>query len=148
MSELAQASRFPTVGACVSASFVALLMAPLAYFGLGAAFGESVTAAVVAGGVLGWVTAMLTFVIIGFVAPMGLMPTVYGWFGAMFLRMGLCMAGAWVAKLQYDVPGKPLAASLAAFYLPLLLVELAWVGRFLWRARPVVTTTGPAVKGL
>lgn len=148
MSEAAKGSRFPTAGACASGSFVALVVAPLAYFGLGAAFDGSVASAVITGGVLGWTTAMLTFAIIGFVAPMGLMPTVYGWFGAMFLRMAICMAGAWVAKLQYQVSGKPLAASLAAFYLPLLLVELAWVGRFLWRNRADVTTTAPVAKSM
>jgi hypothetical protein len=148
MKQSAEASGFPVVGACVSASLVALVVAPLAYFGFAGLFGMPVGPAVITGGVLGWTTAMLTFAIIGFVAPMGLMPTVYGWFGAMFLRMAICMAGAWIAKLQYQVSGKPLAASLAAFYLPLLLVELAWVGRFLWRKRADVTTTAPVAKSM
>lgn len=125
-------TRFPVVSACATVTLITAVLAPLVYFGLLAAFGEPVAAAVVAGGLLCWATAMLSMAALAFTAPMGGMAIAYAWFIGMMVRMSICLGGAWVAKLHFEVPGKPLAASLAAFYLPLLLVELAWVQRHLW----------------
>ncbi len=83
-----------------------------------------------------WVTYMATIVAFTRAAPLGLQAMTWAFFGAMVLRMVACLGIAGVAVRMQGFPGEPMAVSLAAAYLPMLLVEVLGVTRFMRTAGP------------
>ncbi len=84
-------------------------------------------------GILVSVISMLTMIPVAILGPMGLMPTMYGVFGSMAVRMGICLGGAIYANRVLEMPRVVLVASLMWFYLPLMLIEMASIGRYVWQ---------------
>ncbi len=60
------------------------------------------------------------------------MPAVYGYFIGMAARLTVCLIAANIANHVYGIPGSPMAATLGILYMPLLMVEVAFVGRYVW----------------
>ncbi len=64
--------------------------------------------------------------------PLGSMPTVYAWFIGTGIRMvGVVLALAVGVKLL-DLPPLPLVTAIMGIYLPLLAIEAAVAGHYLW----------------
>ncbi len=111
--------------ACLAVSFLAVRQAYSPMVGSGAV-------ALAGTGVVGfWL--MITLIPVAALGPWGVMPTVYGYFlgcGARFLGcFGFC---AWVL-MSGALPGDPTVLSVVIAYVPLTLVDAAFVGRYLWQ---------------
>ncbi len=96
------------------------------------AVGSGVAVAVTGTGVVGlWL--MMTLIPVAALGPWGVIPTVYGYFlgcGARFLGcFGFC---AWVL-MSDALPGDPTVMCVVIAYVPLTLVDAAFVGRYLWQ---------------
>ena len=95
--------------------------------------GTDVHAAVRMGVVLAWASAVAGVLPVGVLGPSGVMPTVWGYFMGMGLRGSACFAALGWTKWQGGPwPIEPLSVAVVATYVPLLFVEAAIVGRYLW----------------
>jgi hypothetical protein len=135
MTSTAAQPAFPTLRAVAALSAAAglLLAAALggaALFQPGAA---DVRQAVWFAAAVGWASALAGLAPVVIAGRRGLMWTVYGYFVGMGLRLALCFGASMVAVHGGWLPGRPTALALAVFYLPLLLVEVGMVGRYLWQ---------------
>lgn len=80
-----------------------------------------------------WLLAMVGLAPVAMLGHRGVMPTVAGYFVGMFVRLIGCLGGFLLVMAWTDLPTTPIVSTLAATYLPLLVVEAAIVGRYLWR---------------
>ncbi|MBI1337489.1 MAG: hypothetical protein GC164_11060 [Phycisphaera sp.] len=95
--------------------------------------GQPAVAALVSGvAVLVVLTSLLALLPVYLLGPMGVMPTVAGYFMGMGLRMVLCLGSFLVARYTTKLPMQPIALTMAVMYVPLLFVEVSLVGRYLW----------------
>ena len=88
-----------------------------------------------------WLAYVVTVAGIAVAAPRGLTPLAWAFFGAMILRMGACLGIAGIGVRMAWFPAQPMAVSLAAVYLPMLVLEVLALHRYLRVAEP--QTTGP-----
>ena len=95
--------------------------------GAAAAKVAAVTSAVV------WFLALLALAPVAILGPSGVMRTVGAYFTGMFLRFTGSLGGYLVVLMLTNLPADPVLYALAGTYLPLLFVEAAIVGRFLWQ---------------
>lgn len=80
-----------------------------------------------------WTTAVLALLLVGMVASRGVMPIVAAHFSGMAVRLVLCLASVvWAVRTGW-LPAPLIIGTMFIFYIPLLLAEVALVGRFLWR---------------
>jgi hypothetical protein len=90
--------------------------------------------------VLGWLAVILGMLPLSFAGPRGVQPTIVAYFVGMSIRLIVCAAGWLVGTLAYAMPGSAVLLALAWVYIPLQLVEAAFVARYLWlkdaQARP------------
>ena len=89
-------------------------------------------ATVLCGGGVVWIASLLGMTPVALLGRRGVMPTVYGYFLGMGVRLVLVMGAAMALVHSGRLPGRPMALVLAIFYLPLLLAEVSLVGRYLW----------------
>ena len=83
-------------------------------------------------GVVVWSASILGVIPVALLGKQGVMATVGGYFTGMFIRLALCL-GLCMAVVSRDLlPVGPMAVVLAMMYVPLLFVETALVGRYLW----------------
>ena len=78
-----------------------------------------------------WVTSLLAVVPVALVGRRGVTATMVAYFAGMAGRMMICLAAALVAVMVLELPATPTLLSMAAAYMVLLLVEVAFVGRHL-----------------
>ncbi len=79
-----------------------------------------------------WVTGMACFILVAKLAPGGVMPTVYGYFIGMMVRLPVCLVLALYLNRILGISGGPIMVALAFSYLPALAIEAAFTGRCLW----------------
>lgn len=78
------------------------------------------------------VSATLGLLPIYLLGPLGVMPTIYAYFGGAAVRFALSLLGlVWMVK-ALSLPAGIAAVVMVAAYLPLLAVESALAGRYLW----------------
>jgi len=94
--------------------------------------GADVHEAVRLGVMLAWVSAVVGVLPVSVTGPSGVMPTVWGYFIGMGLRGSVCFGALVWARWHGRWPVEPLSVAVAATYVPLLFVEAAIVGRYLW----------------
>ena len=100
------------------------------------------TQTIVVAGALAGGLGVLSMAVVGVTAPFGMKPLASAYFLSMGVRMIGCFAAAHLfIHLGWIASGKPLAASLALVYLPMLLIEVAILARYL---RQVNYFDGPA----
>lgn len=88
-------------------------------------------AALVMAGV-SWVACVLGILPVALLGPLGVMPTIFAYFGGAVARVVLSLLAAIVAVRLAHLPPLPVAAALMVMYLPLLFVEAGLVGKYLW----------------
>lgn len=88
--------------------------------------------AVVYGGTLGSLAVILGMLPLSFAGPRGVQPTIIAYFVGMFARLIVCATGWLIGALAYAMPGSVILLALAWVYIPLQLVEAAFVARYLW----------------
>lgn len=76
-------------------------------------------------------------------APFGITALTWAFFAAMAVRMVACLGIAGITVRMGWFPSRPMAVSLAAAYLPLLVIEVLGVTRFMRTATP---DAGPGVE--
>ena len=94
------------------------------------------------GGALAGVSAMagvvtfslvLSILPVGVLGRLGVMPTVYAYFLGAAARFVICLAAGFLLVKAQGLPAVPVMLTLAIMYLPLLFIESALVGRYLWK---------------
>jgi len=80
-----------------------------------------------------WVALLVGLAPIAWMGPRGVMPAITGYFIGMGARLVVCAAAAIVGIFLLDYPINPLLLTIAGIYIPLMFVEAALVGRYLWR---------------
>ncbi len=135
MSPLQQPSQpaFPIVKASFLLTATALLAAGPDALGLDAFFGWDGTMrdTLLLTGLVAWLSALVGLVPVALLGPRGVLPTVTGYFLGMGIRMGACLGAGLLGVYIGGLPAKPVGIALTVFYLPLLLVEVGMVGRYL-----------------
>lgn len=119
--------------AAVVIVLAAVLLTPAAWFAATlvsdrGALDAATFALVVVGGM-----ALLSLIPVAIMGRGGVMPTVIAWFAAMLVRLPGCLILAAIAVRNAWLPGSAMVAALGVFYVPLLLIEAGFVGRYLWR---------------
>lgn len=126
-------SRFPLGPALSLLTAAALLLAGVNYGLVGWNWPQApVRSLTLFAGLVVWGSAILALMPVVLLCRRGVMPTVYGYFIGMALRLPLCLSAAIFAAKAGYLPGKPLLVALVIFYFPLLLMEVGLVGRYLW----------------
>lgn len=124
---------FPLVRMLLALTGVALLAAaPAALIAAGFDHGPGSMRAALTMAVISWgvsVTSMLPVAVLG---PLGVMPTIFAYFGGATMRLMLSLAAAVAAVKFAALPPLAVGLSLTVMYLPLLFVEAGFVGRYLW----------------
>lgn len=94
---------------------------------------SSETAAVInLAGVAVWAASIVGVIPVALLGKQGVMATVAGYFVGTGIRLALCL-GLCMAVVSRDLlPVGPMAVVLVMMYVPLLFVETALVGRYLW----------------
>jgi hypothetical protein len=133
MNDRTTQSGFPVMKAAVVIVLAAALLTPVAWFAATlvsdrGAMDAAMFALVVVGGM-----ALLSLIPVAIVGRRGVMPTVTAWFAATLVRLPGCLILAAVAVRSEWLPGPAMVAALGVFYVPLLLIEAGFVGRYLWR---------------
>ena len=80
-----------------------------------------------------WAMALLALVPVVLMGPRGVMPAVIGCFLGMGLRLLGALGLSLVLLFKTNLPTGPVVRTLILIYLPLLFVEVAFVGRYLWQ---------------
>ncbi len=124
----------------------ALALAAIAWFLTPAFVGdrEAAHTAVVACGLIIWLLTVITLLPVGLVGSRGVMPTVYAWFGGMAVRLPAALVASIAMQRFYELPVNAVFASLAVYYLPLVMIEAGLVGRYLWRKDALKGGSEPA----
>jgi len=79
-----------------------------------------------------WGTAIAGVIPVAWLGPLGVLPTVWGYFIGMSLRLTVCLGVYIYVSLHGQLPVYPMAVTLGVLYVPLLFTETAIVGRYLW----------------
>jgi len=79
-----------------------------------------------------WAASVLGVLPMGVLGPRGVMPTVCGYFFGTGLRLVICFGLFLFVRSKDLFPIEPMAVALVLTYLPLLFIETAVVGRYLW----------------
>lgn len=126
---------FPILQAVGVLTLAAAAAAMVCLWAIPAAFGNPDGAqrgvALMAG--VAWFSLVLGVLPVGLLGPLGVMPTVYGYFLGGAARVVICLGMAVVLVKSAMLPAGPVMVTLAAMYLPLLFVEVTLVGRYLWK---------------
>jgi len=83
-------------------------------------------------GCLVWASALLSLAPVWALGPRGVMATAYGYFGGAALRLILCLGGGIAIGKALDVSTQVVIVALAGVYVPLLMIEVGFVGRYMW----------------
>jgi hypothetical protein len=76
---------------------------------------------------------LLSVLPVGMLGPLGVLATVYGYFAGAAARFVICiLAGFLLVKVQ-GLPAGPVMITMPVMYLPLMMIETAMVGRYLWK---------------
>lgn len=79
-----------------------------------------------------WVACVLGILPVAILGPLGVMPTIFAYFGGAAARVVMSLLAAIAAVQVARLPALPVAAALMTMYLPLLFVEVGFVGKYLW----------------
>jgi hypothetical protein len=101
-----------------------------------------------AAGVICGLSALLGVAPVALLGHRGVMAAAAAYFLGMGMRLIVCLGAAAVVSHAESLSGPLFAAALALFYLPLLAVEVAYVGRYLWQMDLAVRPPGPAPAAL
>ncbi len=127
--------RFPllTAALCLTATAAAACVAAFGLLRFGMAHDHATALnAVYLAGVVAWGSAVVGLLPVAALGPLGVMPTVWAYFAGAALRLAACLGVYMLVATQGNTPTVPLAVALAMVYVPLLFVEAAIVGRYLW----------------
>ena len=126
---------FPTLRAVVILTGVAIACGAAAVAASGARFDGGAAAAKVAAvtSAVVWFLALLGLAPVAILGPSGVMRTVGAYFAGMFLRFTGSLGGYVMVLMLTNLPADPVLYALVGTYVPLLFVEAAIVGRFLWQ---------------
>lgn len=91
----------------------------------------AMNAALVMAGV-SWAACVLGILPVALLGPLGVMPTIFSYFGGAVVRVVLSLIAAVIAVQGARLPALPVAVALMTMYLPLLFVEAGLVGKYLW----------------
>lgn len=117
---------------CLTGTAAVCLGATVSLVGMVFGGGSSVRQMVCLAALVVWGSSVVAVLPVAACGPSGVLATAWGYFIGAGARFFACLAAyAWVC-LEGLGPVKPLALSLAGFYVPLLAVEVAIVGRYLW----------------
>lgn len=125
---------FPLPQATVWLTATAAVCWAVAWYAAVALHGDTpgVRSAVYLAGAAVWGASLVGIAPVALLGQQGVMATVWGYFIGMGIRLALCL-GLYLAVVSRGLlPGQPVATTLAVMYVPLLFVEVALVGRYLW----------------
>lgn len=129
---------FPLFGATAALTGAAVVMGGLAwtltprFFGDASLDDAQVASAALMASVLVWAATVATLLPLAILGPRGVMPTVFAYFAGVGARVIACLGGALVLIVGAGKPADAVLISLVAVYLPLMFIEVAIVGRYLW----------------
>lgn len=111
-----------------------------------AVYGRESGAPAGVGAMAGVVTFSLVLSVlpVGVLGRLGVMPTVYAYFLGAAARFVICIAGGFLLVKAQGLPAAPVMLTLAIMYVPLLFIESALVGRYLWK-KDSLGKQGPGV---
>ncbi|MCE9592401.1 MAG: hypothetical protein K8S99_17995 [Planctomycetes bacterium] len=87
-----------------------------------------------------WIASLVGLVPVAVMGPFGVSSTLIGYFSGMGARVLLCIIGGLAGVYVMGLATQPLLLGMAAMYMPLLLVEAGYVGRYLSAKDPVTPT--------
>ena len=79
-----------------------------------------------------WLASLVSLWPVKVLGPKGIIPTVWGYFLGAAVRLLLCLIASVWAVTRFGLHEHQVMVMLVVAYLPLLFVEAAWVGRYLW----------------
>ncbi|MFP4145811.1 MAG: hypothetical protein ACLFV3_11785 [Phycisphaeraceae bacterium] len=85
--------------------------------------------------------ALVSLAPVAGLARRGVMPTMVGYFAGAAGRVLICLAVVLLAVGLWEMPAAAAVLGLS-LYLPLLLIEVAWIGRYLWSLDALQTAPG------
>ncbi|MCC7193708.1 MAG: hypothetical protein IT444_13110 [Phycisphaeraceae bacterium] len=126
---------FPLLQAIGLLTLVAAVVGLICLWAVPAAFNhpDGAQRGVMLMAVIAWFSLILSILPVGMLGPLGVMPTVYGYFLGGAARVVICLIMGVVLVKAALLPVGPVMVTLAAMYLPLLFVEAALVGLYLWK---------------
>jgi len=135
---------FPLGTALLLMSGVAALIYIVVRLAVGVYYGDAVevSRAVNGAALVVYVSGIIGVLPAAALARFGLMPVVYGYFCGAAVRVLAVLIATVVAVAAMALPAGPWAVTLFALYLPLLFLEAALVGRFIWDKRLPARTKG------
>lgn len=139
------AARFPTIRTCVilTVAAAALWAAGLLVFPGVFADRATMMPALNASAILVWSLTMISILVVSIASPYGVKAFGMSFFVTIFVRMIGVFVGARILIYKEVIEtGKPLAASLALMYLPLLLIEVAIMAAYLKNLGMLGNATG------
>jgi hypothetical protein len=95
--------------------------------------GQAYRGSVVFAGLSVWLAMLVGLLPVHVFGPRGVDPTIAGYFSGMFGRVIVCVLAGWLGVVWLDMPLAAVSLSMASVYLPLLMIEAALVGRYLWQ---------------
>lgn len=134
MTSSTPSARFPaglTVAALTAAAVLSALLAqPLV--ALLTRSGPEVQRSVLVMTAVAWLISVVGLLPVVFLGPLGVMPTVWGYFMGSAMRVVLGLVGWYLACTSLKLPADMTGLALVTAYLPLLFVEVGFVARYLW----------------
>jgi len=131
MDDTALQPGFPAWQAAAVLTLAAVVVTAFAAVGVPAAVGGPVEAVPAMAGAV-WSSLLVSVGLVAMAGPFGARATVMASFGASAFRMLFCLAAGWVGVLLMGWPGRTVGLALGVLYVPLMLLEVALVGRYLW----------------
>ena len=139
MERMAEQHAFPTAAVLLTLTAAAAVTGAGAFALVSQTVGAAAARPAVLFAVLvAWVSSLLAVVPLALAAARGVTATIVAYFIGMMGRLLICLAAALVAVGLLKLPATPTLLSMAAAYLVLLLIEVAFVGRYLMRRDSMV----------
>lgn len=82
---------------------------------------------------IAWLTSIVGLLPVLLLGPLGVLPTVWGYFAGAGLRVVLCLISWYYAVSVFGLPSDSTGLALVAAYVPLLFVEVGFVAHYLWQ---------------
>jgi hypothetical protein len=125
---------FPTVRVTVLLTVAAGLLLAAAWIIVGKLSGGDAYRGPVLFAVLSvWLAMVVGVLPVHVFGPRGVDPTIVGYFSGMLGRLIVCVLAGWLAVVWLGMPLTAVSLAMAGVYLPLLMIEAALVGRYLWQ---------------
>lgn len=150
MNATAPTARYPallTIASLTGAAVVAGVLAR-ALVGLLVASDANLTRAVLIMTIIAWAISIVGLLPVILLGPMGVLPTVWGYFIGAGLRVVLGLTGWYLVQMLTSLPADMTGLALVAAYVPLLFVEVGFVAYYLWHKDLAATGQGGSSAGL